>query len=103
MSIQYYCITWCNFIQVHVHVCDFGFVDGNLTELDGYNPFKGRAPENPNYFPFGKPGAGAPITDSRGKPQVQRHKVDFNLEGETSADQGRRRRRAEEYLHELSM
>jgi len=70
--------------------------------MDGYNPFKGKAPENGNYFPFGKPGAGAPITDNFGRQKSNRHNIDFATELETSADIHKKRKAADEYLNELS-
>lgn len=73
-----------------------------MTEMDGYNPFKGRAPETTNYFPFGKPGAGAPKRDEQGKLAVNRRNIDFAHELDTSADITKRRRAADEYLRELS-
>ena len=77
--------------------------DTNMTEMDGYNPFKGKAPENPDFFPYGKPGGGAPLKDDKGKFQVQRKNVDFAHERDSSSEINKRRRAADEYLHELSM
>lgn len=80
----------------------FSNLDTNMTEMDGFNPFKGKAPENPDFFPYGKPGGGAPMTDNKGRVNVQRHKVDFAREHDSSAEISRRKKAADEYLHELS-
>lgn len=76
--------------------------DSSTTELDGYNPFKGRVLETSSYYPFGKPGAGAPLRGQDGKLNVTRRNIDFAHELDTSADVQRRRKAADEYLHELS-
>ncbi|XP_067949486.1 uncharacterized protein [Watersipora subatra] len=73
----------------------------NMTEMDGYNPFKGKAPGNPEFFPYGKPGGGAPLRDNNGKSHAQRRNVDFAHERDSSAEISQRRRAADEYLHEL--
>ena len=70
--------------------------------MDGYNPFKGKAPDNPEFFPYGKPGGGAPLRDDKGRYQLQRRNIDFAHELDTSADITRRRKAADEYLQELS-
>lgn len=85
-----------------VDLFEHSIADTSMTEMDGYNPFKGKAPGNPDFFPYGKPGGGAPMLDGKGKYSLQRHRVDFAHERDSSAEIGKRRRAADEYLHELS-
>lgn len=70
---------------------------------EGYDPFKSSMTDSStSYFPFGKPGGGAPMKTDQGRIQPLRRGVDFNRELDTSADVHRRKEAADEYLIELS-
>lgn len=80
----------------------FPFSDMALQE-EGYDPFKSSMTDSSTtYFPFGKPGGGAPLMTNEGRVAPQRRGVDFSRELDTSADVNKRRQAADEYLVELS-
>lgn len=67
-----------------------------------YDPFKSHIAEaGETYFPFGKPGGGAPIKSDQGGLLPKRRGVDFNRELDSSADINKRKQAADEYLVEL--
>jgi len=76
-------------------------------ETNGYTssfsePSSSRNPSRgTEYFPFGRPGGGAPLTMGDGKVAVQRRGLDFNRELDTSADKSRRKQAMDTYLHDL--
>lgn len=78
-------------------------VDASLEEA-AYDPFKSMSVDNVEpYFPFGKPGGGAPLKTEEGKVAPQRRGVDFAKELNGSAEEHKRKEAADKYLIELSM
>ena len=78
------------------------FISDMALQEEGYDPFKSSMTDSQtSYFPFGKPGGGAPMKSDQGRIVPQRRGVDFNRELDTSADKNRRKEAADEYLHEL--
>lgn len=74
-----------------------------MKEEASYDPFKSSIKDaGATYFPFGKPGGGAPLRNNDGRPLPQRRGVDFVRELDSSADKNKRRQAADEYLYELS-
>ncbi|KAF6034022.1 hypothetical protein EB796_007670 [Bugula neritina] len=76
---------------------------GNVNLEEGsFDPFKSMSTESPTtYFPFGKPGGGAPMMSDDGRVAPQRRGVDFNKELDTMEDANKRREAADKYLVEL--
>lgn len=90
--------TWSLCPQCIVVLC----TDASLEEAT-YDPFKSMSVDSATtYFPFGKPGGGAPLKSDEGKVAPNRRGVDFNRELDTSADVKNRRDAADKYLVELS-
>ena len=84
-------------------VYDLPVLDASLEEST-YDPFKSMSVDSGNtYFPFGKPGGGAPLKTEEGKVVPQRRGVDFVRELDSSAEVNKRKEAADQYLVELSM
>ncbi|XP_067936111.1 uncharacterized protein [Watersipora subatra] len=76
---------------------------GNASlEESTYDPFKSMSVDSgTTYFPFGRPGGGAPLRNEDGKLAPQRRGVDFVRELDSSAEVHKRREAADQYLIEI--